>query len=442
MSQQNKPIAADIRAISHDGRGIAQIDGKTVFIEDALPGEKVLFTYTKRHGKFDEGRSVTLLEKSAERVDPKCQHFKICGGCSLQHIHPETQIRLKQQALLEQLQHFGGVAPQEVLPPLQGPHWGYRQKARLGVKYVAKKQITLVGFREKNSRYLADLQYCEILHPDVSKLLPALKEFINHLSAYQHIAQIEVAVGEQKVALIFRHLEALVETDLAALRKFAKSHHLELYLQSAGPESIKRLWPEQGTEFLSYQLPEQGLEFLFYPTDFTQVNLVINQAMVSRALELLSPTPQERVLDLFCGLGNFTLPIAKQCAEVVGVEGSATTLQRAKQNAEHNRISNATFYCTNLADNFDHEEWAKQKFDKILLDPPRCGAYEIIQHFPRLGAPKHIVYISCNPATLARDAGELVTNQGYTLTKAGIMDMFPHTNHVEAIALFKKVKSA
>lgn len=430
-------ITAYVTKLSHDGRGIAYLNGKTTFIDGALPEEEIAFIYTSRKSKYDEGKIQEVITPSAMRTEPRCKHYGICGGCGVQHIAAQAQIRLKQAMLLEQLAHFGGIQPQEILPPLTGPVWGYRRKARLGVKYVAKKSKVLVGFREKNGRYLADLTQCEILHPKVGMLLSQLQDLIFQLAARQTIPQIEMAMGDEECALVFRHTEPLSEADKTQLRHFGQQYQLQIFLQPGGVETIQPLWPEAPSP-LSYALPDFGLELQFKPADFTQVNVEINRRMVSYALDLLAPTLEDRVLDLFCGLGNFTLPLARRSREVVGVEGDESMVKQAYENARLNNINNVAFYAANLAADFSAAPWAKQGFDKILLDPPRTGALEVIQHLPAFGASR-IVYVSCSPATLARDAGVLAS-LGYSLIKAGVMDMFPHTRHVESIAVFEKTK--
>ncbi len=374
----------------------------------------------------------------ADRVEPRCAHFNICGGCSLQHLSPAAQIAAKQQVLLDSLKHIGGVEPKAVLAPLTGPSWGYRRRARLGVKFVIKKDKLLIGFREKRSSLLADIEHCEVLHPPVGGLLPALRELIAGLEAYNCIPQIEVAAGDEATALVFRNLAELSNTDLVKLQAFGKQQNMQIHLQPAGPESVTLIWPE--TAFLSYRLPEFNLELFFSPADFVQINADVNRAMISRVIELLQPGAHERVLDLFCGLGNFTLPLARHAAHVIGVEGEAKLIQRAQDNAQRNGIHNAEFYAADLSQDLSGQPWAKQRFDKILLDPPRTGALEIIKQLPAFNATR-IVYVSCNPATLARDTRALTEN-GYTLMSAGVMDMFPHTTHVEAIALFEKYENS
>jgi len=432
----NETFTAHITALTHDGRGIAQINGKTVFIEGALPNEEVAFTYTSKRGKFDEGRVSEILTASTDRTIPLCPHFTICGGCALQHMTPTAQITMKQNILLDQLQHFGGVTPKEILPPLMGPVWHYRGKARLSVKYVHKKQAVLAGFHEKKGRYVADLTRCEVLKAPVGELITPLKQLIQQLDCYQHIPQIEVAITDQATALVFRHMVDLSENDSQQLINFAKLHNLHIYLQPQGPQSIHLLWPDQTSDLLSYQLPDYQLELNFSPTNFTQINTEINQQMIATALRLLDLQKTDHVLDLFCGLGNFTLPLAKFCESVVGIEGDDDLVARAQQNAAKNQINNAQFFKADLSAVNCFANLAGQKFDKILLDPPRTGALAAVEQLAKFKAQK-IVYISCNPATLARDT-KILVEQGYRLTKAGVMDMFPHTHHVEAMALFVK----
>lgn len=433
---QNNPTSAKITALSHDSRGIAQINGKTIFIEGALPGEEVLFSYTKQRGKYDEGKIVEIITPSPERVTPLCQHFGICGGCAMQHLSSEAQLALKQKTLLEQLKHFGNIQPQKILPPLTGPAWAYRRKARLGVKYVIKKQTVLVGFREKNGRYLADIKRCEILHPSVGPKIHLLQTLINQLKGYNQIPQIEVAIGDEATALIFRHMTPLESSDITQLIAFGQTHNIHIYLQPSKPSSIHCIWPDVKLNRLYYRLPKYQLELGFHPTDFTQINAEINCQMIDQALNLLAPHANDRILDLFCGLGNFTLPIAQQCMEAIGVEGDLELVGRAQENAQRNNISNAYFHQADLTTDFNSANWTQGGFTKILLDPPRSGALEIVQTLSRWNAER-IVYVSCNPATLARDAGELA-KQGYHLQCAGIIDMFPQTHHVEAMCLFTK----
>lgn len=430
-------VVLTIKSLSHDGRGIAHVNDKITFISGALPGETLKCKLTKRHSRFNEGIAVEVITASENRVTPLCPHFDICGGCSLQHMNIEEQLVFKQNTLLEQLKHFGQVEPKSVLPPISGNPWGYRRKARLGVRYVRKKERLLVGFREKFSNFLADIHECPVLHKSVGMHIEDLSKLISSLQQYEHIAQIEVAISDNETALIFRHLEPLPESDKDHLITFAKMHKLQIYLQPNPPEAIQKLWPTDDNNRLSYALHEYNLEMKFYPTDFTQVNSEINQHMVHQAIALLDPQPTDTILDLFCGLGNFTLPIAQRAKHVIGIEGSHEMVLRARDNALHNNIHNTEFYAANLMEPSPHQTWMQKKYDKILLDPPRSGAQEIIDCFKNFSA-NTVVYVSCNPATLARDAKKLVSEHGYKLKTTGIINMFPHTSHIEAIALFEK----
>jgi 23S rRNA (uracil1939-C5)-methyltransferase len=349
-------------------------------------------------------------------------------------MEPGAQIKAKQQVLLDNLKHIGKLVPEEVLPPLTGPVWGYRTKGRLGVKDVIKKGRVLVGFREKRSSYVADLTRCEVLHPSVGEKFRELSELIEQLEARARIPQIEVAVAETTTALVFRHLDPLSETDIEKLQQFARDNQFQVYLQPGGPDSVQPLWPEKHT--LSYRLPGQDIEIQFRPTDFTQINIAINEQMITRVLDMLALGKADCVLDLFCGLGNFTLPMARQAGAVVGVEGEAGLVNRARENALLNGIENATFHTANLAEDHTETSWAGGGYNKVLLDPPRSGAAEVMDVLGNI-RPQRIVYVSCHPGSLARDAGTLVNDKGYRLLSAGVMDMFPHTAHVESIALFE-----
>jgi 23S rRNA (uracil1939-C5)-methyltransferase len=428
-----EPVRVRIESLTHDGRGVVHLNGKTIFVDGALAGEDVDIQYIGRQRRYDEAKVIQIHTASPERVTPKCSAFGLCGGCAFQHLRDDAQIAAKQQVLLDNLQRIGHVTPQSVLPPLTGPTWGYRRKARLAVKYVIKKGRVLVGFREKHSPYVADIETCEVLHPSVAQLLPALRDLVTALSIKDQIPQFEVAVGDNATALIMRHLAPLNDADRAQLVEFARRHAVQFYVQPHGLDSIVLLWPEQGT--LTYRLARYDVEFEFRPTLFTQVNADINAAMVDRALELLAPQPTDRVLDLFCGLGNFTLPIARHAAHVTGVEGEAGLVQTARDNARRNGIANVDYQAANLAEDVSIYPWARQHYDKILLDPPRSGAFELVKQAALWKAPR-VAYVSCNPSTLARDAEVLVHTHGYRLVSAGVMDMFPHTAHVEAIALF------
>ncbi len=426
-----------IDGLSHDGRGLARRAGKRIFVQGALPGERVLAEITGKRSRYEEAKVIEILESSNERVEPRCAHAGICGGCSLQHLGREAQIKLKQSALVDQMQHFGGMKSEVILSPVTGQNFNYRRKARLGVRYVRKRDEILVGFREKGSSFITNMSQCHVLDARVGRLITPLRELIRPLAAFRTIPQIEVAMGDTETALVFRHLEPLAEEDLEAMLVFSKRHNLHLYLQPAGVGSVHKVWPDDNYFRLSYRLEEFDLEMLFHPMDFTQVNADINKKMVSSAVANLAPQSGERVLDLFCGLGNFTLPLARSGAEVVGVEGSEAMVERGFENARHNHLANATFHAHDLTSEFKGQDWAKDGFDKILVDPPRSGALEVMQNIKHFNARK-IVYISCNPATLARDSGEL-KKQGYRMDSAGVLDMFPHTAHVESMAVFSRV---
>jgi 23S rRNA (uracil1939-C5)-methyltransferase len=431
-----EPVEAVIESLTHDAKGVAHIEGKATFIHGSLPGERVRFLYSGRWRKYDEGRVVEVLEPSSHRVEPRCSQFGVCGGCSLQHQQVSAQVASKQQSMLESLKHIGRVIPEQILPPLVGQSaWGYRRKARLGVRYVAKKGGTLIGFRERGSSFITDIDCCPILHPRVGELLPELSQLIDQLSIRDQIPQIEMAMGDELCVLIFRLLASPDQQDLERLERFAPVHGIEIYLQEGGLESVR---PLRGDGvILSYDLPAFDLTLAFQPNDFTQVNSDINRQMIQRSIDLLALSPEDRVLDLFCGLGNFTLPLARKAAVVTGVEGDAGLVARARENALKNGLSNISFYTANLYEILANEPWLQQRFNKILLDPPRSGAQEVLHLLPKLGAER-IVYVSCYPGTLARDAGILVEQHNYRLLSAGVMDMFPHTAHVESIALFEK----
>lgn len=440
MSRRKKlstdPVTVTIESLSHEGRGVTRINGKTVFVDEALPGEQLVIQYTRQHSRFNEAKILEVLKPSVERIVANCDAYAICGGCSFQHAKSHYQIEHKQHVMLEQLKHNGGVSPAEVLPPLTGPIWGYRRKARLGVKYVEKKQKVLVGFREKHSSFIADIKRCEVLHPDVGAMFEALQGLISKLSVYKQLPQIEVAVAENVTALVFRYLQDLTDEDLDMLRNFEKTKNIRIYLQPGGIDTVNPLSANK-SEVLLYSLDDYGIDFEFLPTDFIQINGEINKSMIRLALELLQPDKQDNVLDLFCGLGNFSLPLAKESKRVTGIEGDEGLIERAKSNAANNNIENIVFQVANLAEKELQASFLNYEYEKVLLDPPRGGAVEIIERLS-LENTQRIVYVSCNPATLARDAGILVKGKGFRLQKAGVMDMFPHTSHVESIALFTR----
>mgnify|MGYP003624526124 FL=1 len=438
----------EIKSLTHEGRGIGEYNGKKIFIDGALANELVKFKILRNKSKFIEGIAEEILEKSPRRVDPACKHFMVCGGCSLQHMSEDMQREIKQSTLKDNFLHFGNnVSPNEYLEPITDKQYGYRRKARLGVKYVIKKDKVLVGFREKNGRFLADIDSCPILYSKVSDLLVPLQELIFGMEARQQIPQIEVAVGDTDIALIFRNLVTLDISDKEKLINFAEKYNINLFLQPKGPDTVYRIYPLGNNEnYLEYSLPDLNLSFKFLPTDFTQVNLNINRKLVNKALELLDINNQDVILDLFSGLGNFTLPMAKFAKKVIAVEGSDAMVQRGYLNAKNNNIDNIDFYATDLINleeankKSDYKLWFNNSYNKILLDPPRAGAKEIIEllHTIKDFNIEKIVYVSCNPATLARDAGILVNDYNYKMTKAGILDMFPNTKHVESMAVFEK----
>jgi 23S rRNA (uracil1939-C5)-methyltransferase len=427
---------ARIDSFTHDGRGVARVEGRAVFIAGALPGEDVSFVYTEVHRDYAEGKVETVLEPAPERVEPRCPHYGACGGCGLQHLADAAQIEEKQKLLVEQLHRTGKIEDVPLWPPLTGPLWGYRRKARLSVKNVPKKGRVLVGFRERSGPYVAEIETCLVLHPAVGERLRDLSELIGTLSIKDRVPQIEISMGDERAALVFRVLADPSADDLEQFKDFGARFGFDIGLQRHGPDSITPLYPEN-PPLLSYALPNQGVEFHFKPTEFTQVNGDINRKMVDRVLEVLRPEAGDTVLDLFCGLGNFTLALAKQAGFVVGVEGGKELVERAAYNAAANGLENTEFHVADLSQPQDGAPWAGRRYDKVLLDPSRAGAEEVLAYVPKWGASR-IVYVSCNPSTLARDAGILVHRHGYRLIRAGVMDMFPQTAHVESIALFEK----
>lgn len=425
-----------IESLDHEGRGIARQDGKAIFVDGALPGETVEYASFRRKPSYELAHLVEVRKPSPARVTPRCPHFGVCGGCAMQHMEPSAQVAAKQRVLEDSLWHIGRVRPETVLPPIQGEPWGYRHRARLGVRKVEKKGGMLIGFHEKRSSYIADIRTCPILVPQVSALLVPLRELIGGLSIADRLPQVEIAVGEACTALVLRILQPLTGADERRLREFADRHGIVFYLQPKGPDSAVRFHPLPGPR-LSYTLPEFGLDMEFRPTDFTQVNHAVNRVLVGRALRLLDPRPGERIADMFCGLGNFTLPIARSGARVVGIEGSPALVRRGEASAAANGLAERVeFGVANLFDCTGESLARLGRFDKMLIDPPREGAIELVK---ALGddAPGRIVYVSCNPATLARDAAVLVSVKGYRFVSAGAVNMFPHTAHVESIAVFE-----
>jgi 23S rRNA (uracil1939-C5)-methyltransferase len=425
----------EIHDLTHEGKGVASVEGKTIFIDGALPGEQVRFEYTAVRKDFDKGRVVEVLRASPDRIDPVCTHADICGGCSLHHLSPDAQVRYKQDALVSAFRQIARIENPHIVEPLRGPSIGYRHKARLGVRYVRKKERALVGFRERQGRLLADLQSCPVLVPEVGEKLEFMAKHIQRMEAREQIPQIEVGKGDDATSLIVRNLVELSEQDKAILIDMAKAMGVYISLQPKGPESVVPLWPEE--QGLSYSHPDFDVHVDFHPGDFIQVNPEINRQMVKQAIEWLDVDKEHSVLDLFCGLGNFTLPLARRARAVIGVEGDPAMVNRARENALSNNIENTRYYVENLMEPDAKSAWLREDYDRILFDPPRSGAKEIIPLIAGKNV-KRIVYVSCHPGSLARDAGELVNTHGYRLVQAGVMDMFPHTAHVESMALFVK----
>lgn len=427
---------ATVSSLSHDGRGVARIDGKTTFIEGALQGETVRLRYLQRHKRYDEAELAEILTPSPDRVVPPCPHYGACGGCDLQHLRPEAQLQAKQEIVAAQLEHLGKVKPESWLAPVTGPVLGYRRRARLGVRLVPSEGGVVIGFRQRNKSFLTNLETCLVLEPKVSALLPALRTLIGELSCPNRIPQIEVACGANAMALVFRHLVPLTEDDRERLAAFGEHNDIRIYLQPSRPDSIVPLWPA-APEPLYYRIPAFDVDIRFEPADFIQINDAVNAATVAQAINLLELTPTDKVLDLFCGLGNFTLPLARRGGKVLGVEGETGLVSRARANTELNQITNAEFISADLYKESSSAPWADFKPDKLLLDPPRGGAIEAIKMLVE-PLPSRIVYVSCYPATLARDSEYLVCALGYRFAAAGVMDMFPQTSHVETMALFVK----
>jgi len=441
----------DIESLDAEGRGVGHLRnedgsrGKTIFVEGALPGERVTYASFRRKPRWEAATMTGMERESALRVKPACEYFGICGGCAMQHIHPAAQVAVKQRVLEDNLVHLGRVTPEMILRPIHGPAWGYRYRARLSVRHVAKKGGVLVGFRERHSSFIADMHSCLVLPPKVSDLLLPLRELIGALSIRDRMPQLELAQGDDGqgaiTALVMRNMDALTGNDEALLRQFADRHEIQWWLQPKGPETVYQFYPQ--TRRLEYRLPEFGIVMPFKPTDFTQVNHQINRVLVEQALRLLEPEAGDRVADLFCGLGNFTLPLATLCRAVVGIEGSAALTTRAQENARLNGLDGKTEFLTRNLFEIDAGDLQRLgRFERMLFDPPRDGALalclalaDLRKSTPEL-LPSRIVYVSCSPSTLARDAGMLVHRAGYRLSKAGVVNMFPHTAHVESMAVF------
>lgn len=443
----------DIESLDMEARGVGHLEnedgtpGKVIFVEGALPGERVGFQSFRKKAKWEAATLTEVHRESALRVKPKCPHFGICGGCAMQHLEPSAQVATKQRVLEDNLRHIGKVKPELMLRPIYGPEWGYRYRARLSVRNVVKKGGVLVGFHERKSSFIADMKSCEILPPHVSAMLMPLRSLIGSLSIVNEIPQIELAIGhgelEPVTVMVLRIMAPLAKDDETKLKAFADAYRVQWWLQSKGLDTAAPFYPVDTR--LEYRLQEFGISMPFKPTDFTQVNHRINRSMVVRALRLLDAQPDERVADLFCGIGNFTLPIATQVREVIGIEGSTTLTDRALQNAKENGLADRTlFQCRNLFEVTAGDLIELGKFDRVLIDPPREGAMAVCEALVELSKvhpemlPQRIVYVSCNPSTLARDAAILVHSSGYRLKQAGVINMFPHTAHVESIAVFER----
>ena len=429
---------ATVASLTHDGEGVVK-EGKTAFVAGALPGERIRFRRTRRHRQHDEAELLEVLEPSASRVVPRCAHFGICGGCALQHLSAEAQLEAKQSELRDNLERMGKVSPREWLAPLRGPVWNYRRRARLGCKFVIKKDRVVVGFRERLAPYVAELQRCEVLAAPLGEMIAPLAAMLNGLSIRHRIPQIEAAVADNGVALVLRVLDSPSADDLTRLREFAAAHAVRFYLQTGGLDSVSPLDGAAG-EALRYGLPDFDLNLQFTPTDFVQINAQINQALVARAVELLDLTPTASVLDLYCGIGNFTLALARNSGRAVGVEGDKGLVDRARHNAASNQVRNAEFHVADLARPLEPTlPWLRESYSHVLLDPPRAGASEVLASISRLN-PQRVLYISCHPGSLARDLGLLVHEHGMSLVAAGVLDMFPHTTHVESLAVLEPAR--
>jgi len=434
------PMEVVIEDLSHDGRGIARIDGKVWFINGALPGEKVMIKHTGGNKNFEEGVAQEVLLASDERVDAKCKFYDVCNGCTMMHLAPEKQIEFKQNTLKQNLIKMAKLEPDSWLPALTDSAWHYRRRARLSVRWVIAKDKVLVGFREKNGRYVADMDYCEILQKPLDELLIPLAQMIEQLKIRQHIAQIEASIADEDVALIVRHLKPIGLDDEQILLNFAKDHDVRIYSQSKGPKTIVEMQyadSKNQAKPLYFDMPKYNVRMEFLPSDFIQVNAKMNDKMIDQAMKLLDIDKNDVVLDLFCGLGNFTLPLATKVKAVVGIEGEQSLVDRAQHNAQLNRLNNVAFHVADLRKNHENSDWFKQEYNKVLIDPPRSGAWEVLPLIAQTKA-NTLLYVSCHPASLARDTDRLVNQLGFKLVKAGVMDMFPHTSHVESIALFTR----
>jgi len=430
-----QPVEVVIEDLSHDGRGIARINGKVMFVNGALPGEKVMAKHTGGNKNFEEGLAIEVLEASDDRVEAQCQFYDVCNGCTMMHLEPKKQIEFKQNTLKQNLLKMAKIQPEEWMEPLTADSWHYRRRARLSVRWVIAKEKVLVGFREKDGRYVADMDYCEVLQKPLDGLLKPLAVMIEQLYIKQHIAQIEASIADDDVALIIRHLKPIREDDEKVLLDFAEKNDVRIYSQSKGPKTIFEM--TKCDKPLYFDMPDYNVRMEFLPSDFIQVNAKMNEKMIAQAIKLLDIKEEDIVLDLFCGLGNFTLPLATKVRKIVGIEGDQSLVDRAIHNAELNKLDNVAFYEADLRRNHENSEWFQHDYTKVLIDPPRSGAWEVLPLIAQTKA-KTLLYVSCHPASLARDTDRLVNELGFKLVKAGVMDMFPHTSHVESIALFTR----
>ena len=426
---------AVVESLTQDARGVARVNGKTTFVEDALPGERVRFRYLRRRSRYDTGKALEIIEPSPDRVEAPCAHFGTCGGCTLQQLSSDAQLRSKERILADTLRHLGRVQPAHWLEPIAGPTTGYRRRARLGVRLVPKKGGVLVGFRERRRSFITPLTECLTLDPRLAAVLPALPGLVAGLSRPDRVPQIELSAGDDAAAIVLRHLQPLTEDDIARLRNFAIDREIGVYVQPRDPRSARPLWPEAGVP-LTYRLPAFAATLGFGVTDFVQVNAAINRELVQRAVNMLEIEESDRVADLYCGVGNFSLPLARRAARVIGYEADTALVQRAQDNAALNGIGNVAFEIADLYDESGMSSRESIRCDKLLVDPPRGGAMVSLKALPPNALPRRIVYVSCNPATLARDSEYLVHRLGYCLEAAGVADMFPHTSHVESVALY------
>lgn len=430
-----EPFECEITDLSHDGRGVAKQNEKVVFVQNALPGERVMAQLNRKTRNFNEAMAIKILMPSSDRVEPKCDYYNNCNGCTMMHLNPKKQIQFKANTLKQNFKKMAAVEPENWLPALEDKQWEYRRRARLSVRWVPGKGRVLVGFREKNGRYVADMNDCEVLENQLARLINPLSDLITAMDAKADIPQLECSVGDNTTALIIRHMKPLSVRDIELLTHFGDNHGLQIFLQSKGPKTILPLASSYPPLYFSLQ---NNLKMEFKPNDFIQVNSAMNNKMIAQALSLLSPNKNEIVLDLFCGLGNFTLPFACAAHEVVGIEGEESLVNRAQHNAQINNINNVEFYCADLTQDQTGQNWFNKTYDKVIVDPPRSGAWEILPMIAQTGA-KTLLYVSCHPASLARDADRLINEFGFSLKTAGVMDMFPHTSHVESMALFTKV---